>query len=94
MQNAAEVGAVFLDGLRALAAEFPQMTNMRGRGLMLAFDLPDSAARDDLRTRLWDAGLATLACGDRSVRFRPSLTFSRLDVEQALRILRAVLRGE
>lgn len=91
VQNAADVGGAFLAGLYDVAGEFPQLSNVRGRGLMLAFDLPDSSARDELRTRLWDAGLATLSCGDRSIRFRPSLTFSVRDVERAVQILRSVL---
>ncbi len=90
--SAACVGAGFRAGLEQLAADFPVVTNVRGRGLMLAVDLPDAAQRNALRTRCWDAGLATLACGTRSMRFRPALTFSDADVQQVLSILREVLQ--
>jgi L-lysine 6-transaminase len=90
--NAAAVGAGFHAALEQLAAEFPAVTNVRGRGLMLALDLPDTAQRNALRTRCWDAGLATLACGSRSMRFRPALTFSAADVQQVIAILRDLLR--
>jgi len=89
--NAACVGAAFKAGLEQLAADFTAVSNVRGRGLMLAMDLPDGSQRNALRTRCWDAGLATLACGSRSVRFRPALTFSDADVQQALSILRDLL---
>lgn len=93
VENAAAVGAVFLEQLQGLAAEFPQVSNVRGRGLMLAFDMPDGASRDALRTGLWDIGLASLACGDLSIRFRPCLTFTQDDVDQAIDLLRDGLAG-
>jgi L-lysine 6-transaminase len=86
-EQAARVGALFLSGLRELQASVPMIDNARGRGLMLAFDLPDTATRNALRTKLWDAGLATLSCGPRSIRFRPALVFTEADVKRALEIL-------
>lgn len=91
--NAARVGRYFLNALQALEHDFPQVTNVRGAGLMTAFDLPDSAARDAVRTHCWEAGLATLACGPRSVRFRPSLVFGNDDVDRTMAILRDVVGG-
>ncbi len=91
VENAALVGQVFKNGLEDLAAEFPQITNVRGRGLLLAFDLPDTAARTRLRDRCWEAGFATLPCGPRSIRFRPGLTFSEEEVGIGIGILRDLL---
>jgi L-lysine 6-transaminase len=89
VENAARVGSVFKEQLEQLQG--PVVSNVRGRGLFLAFDMPDGAARDDFRQQCWDAGLATLACGSRSVRFRPPLTFSDADVDQAMSVMRTVL---
>jgi L-lysine 6-transaminase len=91
VENAARVGEQFLAGLRALAERLPEVTNPRGRGLILAFDLPDTETRDGLRTELWSAGLASLSCGPRSLRFRPSLTFGEAEVARALDTLDRVL---
>ncbi len=91
VENAARVGRAFLDGLAGLEAQFPAVSNARGRGAMLALDLPDRARRDALRAACWDAGLATLACGTRSIRFRPGLAFSEADAARAVEILRDVL---
>lgn len=92
VEKAAVVGDAFLDLLHEVQAEFPQVvTNARGRGLLLAFDLPDTATRNALRQKCWDEGLATLACGRRSLRFRPSLIFSEDDAERAVAVLRGVL---
>ncbi len=89
--NTASVGELFRRKLIELEANFDSVTNARGRGFLLAFDLPDGESRNSVRTRCWDAGLATLTCGPRSIRFRPSLTFSESDVEEAVAILRRVL---
>ncbi|UCH36425.1 MAG: L-lysine 6-transaminase [Armatimonadota bacterium] len=90
--KAASVGAAFRAGLEQLQQEFDQVTNVRGRGLLLAFDMPDGEARELLRQRCWANGLATLSCGPRSVRFRPSLTFRDDDVGRSLEILRKQLK--
>jgi L-lysine 6-transaminase len=91
VENAASVGAVFKGKLEELQEEFPDVTNARGRGLMLAFDLPNGDIRDGVRQRCWEAGFATLTCGPRSIRFRPPLIFNEADVEKGMGILREVL---
>jgi L-lysine 6-transaminase len=67
------------------------VSNVRGLGLILAMDLPDAGTRDAVRTGCWERGLAALACGTHSLRFRPPLIFSRDDVDKAVGILRRVL---
>jgi L-lysine 6-transaminase len=90
--NAARVGNYFREELAALETDFPDVvSNARGLGLFLAFDLPDGAKRDAVRTSCWEAGLATLTCGPRSLRFRPALVFSEADVDRAIGILRPAL---
>ena len=89
--NAARVGGMFKDELGKLQEEFPVVSNVRGRGLVIAFDLPDGDSRDEFRGQCWEAGFATLACGDRTVRFRPPLVFAEADVNQAMNTMRTVL---
>ncbi len=92
VENAATVGEHLLGRLSELQEVFPAMTNLRGRGLMIAFDMPDGATRDALRTECWENGLATLVCGPRSIRFRPPVTFSTADANRSTEILREALR--
>jgi L-lysine 6-transaminase len=91
VEAAATKGVVFKQRLEELQAEFPAVTNVRGRGFLLAFDLPDTGARDRIRRRCWDEGFATLTCGTRSIRFRPALVFGEEEIEKGLAILRKVL---
>jgi L-lysine 6-transaminase len=91
VDNAARMGARLIGGLEDLAARHDVVSNVRGRGLFCAFDLPTARIRDDLRTGLWDRGLATLASWPRAVRFRPCLNVSPDEIDGALDRLDACL---
>lgn len=91
IQNAADVGVYFKAALQQAAAEFDEVTNVRGRGLLLAVDLPDTDIRNAVRWQCWERGLAILTCGQRSLRFRPPLIFSRENVDQTIGTLREAL---
>jgi L-lysine 6-transaminase len=91
--RAAALGPVLLDLLRDLAAKHPQVTDVRGRGLMCAFSLPDSTRRDAvLATLREDEHVLLLGCGSRSIRFRPALTVSTEELAEGVAALdRALL---
>jgi L-lysine 6-transaminase len=91
VQNAADVGAYFKEGLHRLETDFEAVTNVRGRGLFLALDLPDGETRGKVWKECWDRGVAVLSCGPQSIRFRPPLVFSRENVDQTLATLRTAL---
>jgi L-lysine 6-transaminase len=92
VSNAEAVGEELLDGLRELAAREPIITAVRGRGLILAFDLPDQQTREDFYHGLFELGLLALRSGDRAIRFRPALDFPAKAVADALEILREQCR--
>lgn len=91
--RAATVGEMLLERLTKLEAERPEiLSNVRGRGLMCAFDLPDQAARDALVTRLREEhAVLVLPCGPRSVRLRPALNIPEPDLDHGLTALSAAL---
>jgi L-lysine 6-transaminase len=93
VENARVVGARLLDGLRALQDELGGvMTNARGRGLMIAFDLPSPDLRGKAQDRMLANGLLLLTCGVRSIRFRPPLDLTQADADAALEIVRKSLK--
>ncbi|MGW0805672.1 L-lysine 6-transaminase [Nonomuraea sp. NPDC002799] len=91
--RAGSLGNLLLERLTKLEAERPEsLSNVRGRGMMCAFDLPDQAARDALVTRLReDHGVLVLPCGPRSVRLRPALNIPEADIDHGLQALSAAL---
>ncbi|HYC77690.1 MAG TPA: L-lysine 6-transaminase [Planctomycetota bacterium] len=93
LENVREVGAYALERLGALTGEFPdRVSNVRGRGLMCAFDLPSAAERDRLKNVLEEDGVIVLGCGERSIRFRPVLDLTRADADLAVDRLASGLR--
>src|SRR5229473_5345304 len=92
VENAAKVGAYFLDQLRDLQRYEPAISAVRGRGLMLAFDLPDADTREKFWKGLFDLGVLTLRSGDRSIRFRPALDITAEVVDEAMGLIRQYCR--
>jgi L-lysine 6-transaminase len=92
-ENAAHVGAYLVEELLSLAKRWPELTNVRGRGLMIAFDLPSAEQRDALRKKIREEGALLLACGHRSLRLRPVLDFTRRDAARALEIFETSLKA-
>jgi L-lysine 6-transaminase len=92
--NAAVQGDHFVAGLREVAQQTGLITNVRGRGLFVACDLPDRTRRDaviaDLHQR---EHVLVLSCGVQSIRFRPALNITAADIDEAVAaISRSVLR--
>jgi len=92
VENAGKVGAYFLDQLRQLQNEFDFIRAVRGRGLFLAFDLPDSQTREEFWKGLFDLGVLTLRSGENSIRFRPALDLTASVVDEALDLMRQFCR--
>jgi L-lysine 6-transaminase len=90
--RAKELEPVLLGLLRDLAAAHPEVTDVRGRGLMCAFSLPDGGLRDAVLAAVRDdERVLLLGCGSRSVRFRPALTVSVEDLAAGVAALDRVL---
>ena len=86
--NAAKVGEHFLKSLHELQHDEPIVTAVRGRGLFLAFDLPDPKTRDEFWKGLFDRGVLVLKSGERAIRFRPALDISIEVIDEAMKLLR------
>ncbi len=82
-----EMGARLARG----AAELPGVVEVRGRGLMLAFDLEAGGAPEIVRRALLEQRLVLNATGPQTVRLLPPLTIGAAEVDEALRRLRALL---
>ena len=86
-------GPALLNGLKELEKEFPQhLCNVRGKGLMCAYDLKDSATRNKVLKALHGHKMLILPCGDVSIRYRPALNVPVEDLKKATDITREVLK--
>lgn len=97
MDNAARIGAEFLARLRALAARFRCIGQVRGKGLMIGMELveadgaPARTLCEAVIRRAYENGLLLLSCGQSTVRFMPPLTIGVAELDEALAILEASL---
>ncbi|MGH8241397.1 MAG: L-lysine 6-transaminase, partial [Steroidobacteraceae bacterium] len=93
IERAAIEGAWFLQRLRDIGDRHSDVvSNVRGRGLMCAFDLPDTAIRNEVVIALREREqMLVLPCGERSVRFRPALNIPRSDLQSAIDAVDRVL---
>lgn len=87
MEHTAQMGEKLMGGLHALAEETKGVvSNVRGRGMMVAFDLPDKATRNQVIATMKDNGMYALNSGERSIRFRGMLDIPAEVIDKALEI--------
>src|ERR1700704_1491103 len=94
MENAGRVGAVLQDGLREIAATHPQVTDVRGRGLMLALELKTPELAGQLVQSAFERGLLLLTAGSRAVRISPALVLDSEEAATGLEIIAAALDAQ
>ncbi len=87
VENARAKGEIFRRELQLIADRYPVISAVRGRGLMIGFDLPAAAQRDTFWRRAYELGLLVVRCGERSIRLRPVLDVPDDIVEAALKIV-------
>jgi acetylornithine aminotransferase len=87
MQNAAEVGSYLIEELK----KFPQITEVRGRGLMIGIDLPQefANAKKDL---LFKHHIFTGEAKPNVIRLLPALNLSKADADKFLEAFAKVLK--
>jgi 4-aminobutyrate aminotransferase / (S)-3-amino-2-methylpropionate transaminase / 5-aminovalerate transaminase len=99
--KARRIGEIMLPRLRKLAAEFPVIGDVRGRGAMLAIELnrpgtlePDPATTTAISRACHQAGLVTLTCGTfgNVIRFLPPLVIGEDLLDEGLTILEDAFR--
>lgn len=90
--RARHIGAVLSQRL----AKLPGILEVRGRGAMMAVELPDAARTAALNRACHERGLLTLTCGTYGnvFRFLPPLVITDDELSRGLDILEEVFRAE
>lgn len=97
--NAGAVGGYLIDRLKEIAAEFPRLGDVRGRGLMVGLEFiadPDSrredeALRDHVMKAAFEQGVLTLSAGPSALRLAPPLILTRDQADVAVAALANVI---
>ena len=89
LENAGKVGSYLLQAL----ATFPQISAIRGRGLMIGFDLPQGQA--GLRKELLHTQhCITGAAGTQTIRLLPALSLSMDEARECIQALQTCLTND
>jgi len=89
-ENAAETGSYLQNELIRISEKHPVISNVRGKGLLTAFDFPDKVTRDKFIHLGLEKNVMFLGCGDRSIRFRPALIIEKKHIDDGLYILKNI----
>jgi L-lysine 6-transaminase len=93
VENTARVGEYFIGELQRFQKEYPELvSNVRGRGLMTAFDLPTGDVRDAALKAFMGYDVMVLSSGHRSARFRPALNLSMEEAAEGIRRMEKALK--
>ncbi|HLD92805.1 MAG TPA: L-lysine 6-transaminase [Anaerolineales bacterium] len=88
LDHTTKMGERLLAGLHSLADSSKGfISNVRGRGMMVAFDVPDKTKRDDMIDRMKENGVYALKSGNHSIRFRGMLDTPAEIIDKAVEIV-------
>ncbi|MDB5118169.1 MAG: L-lysine 6-transaminase [Mucilaginibacter sp.] len=88
--KAAESGQYLQDKLMQIAQNTPIISNIRGKGLLTAFDFPDKITRDEFIRIGMENKVMFLGCGSHTIRFRPALIIEKNNIDEGLDILQKI----
>jgi len=91
--NAAEVGQYLKDQLHALAEKYDQISNVRGKGMLCAFDFPDTEMRNTFIKKGLAQNVMFLGCGAQTIRFRPALIMEKSHIDLGVEVMTKILAG-
>jgi L-lysine 6-transaminase len=90
-EKAAQTGEYLQIGLKNIATKNNLITNVRGKGLLTAFDFPDKKTRDTFINYGLENNIMYLGCGERTIRFRPALIIENQNIDEGLEMLQNIL---
>ncbi|MBE7175266.1 MAG: L-lysine 6-transaminase [Mucilaginibacter polytrichastri] len=91
LDHAANTGAYLKNSVEELAGNDQRISNVRGKGLLVSFDMPDKTSRDTLIKHGMENGVMLLGCGQRTIRFRPALIIDEESIYNGLKIISNIL---
>jgi L-lysine 6-transaminase len=92
LNNVQKMGKYLIQQLKELEQLFPNLiSNVRGRGLFCAFDLPSNEVRNTFREKAFENGMLILPSGTKSIRFRPSLCITKDEIDEGIAKIKLIL---
>ncbi|NBJ69340.1 MULTISPECIES: aminotransferase class III-fold pyridoxal phosphate-dependent enzyme [Clostridia] len=101
INNSKQMGSYLLSGLEKFKNEYPEIVDVRGKGLMVGCEFvnengsPGSLIAEEVRKESLAQGLILLMCGpyNQVIRWIPPLTVKKSDIDKALTIFGSALKN-
>jgi acetylornithine aminotransferase/acetylornithine/N-succinyldiaminopimelate aminotransferase len=87
LENAANVGAYFMDELRSLSLDHPAIVDVRGKGLILAAEVNSAALAKQIVAEMIKRKILINCTSDTVLRFLPPYILDRSHVDTAIAAL-------
>lgn len=92
LEHVNQLGEKVLSWIQSIEENDERVTNARGLGLWIAFDLPDGNTRNAMIKKCWENGLMILPCGTNSIRLRPVLNITEEEAQEGLSLIKKSLK--
>lgn len=90
--HAAAMGEHLQNQLIKISHHDERVANVRGRGLLTAFDFPSKELRNKFVEKGMEHGVMFLGCGNQTIRFRPALIIQKDHIDEGLEVMEKVLK--
>ncbi len=90
--NAAKVGGHLQEQLHEIAQRDERIENVRGRGLLTAFDFPTADLRNSFIDKGMQKSVLFLGCGTKTIRFRPALIIENQHIDEGMDVMKKILK--
>ncbi|WP_342329053.1 L-lysine 6-transaminase [Pedobacter sp. FW305-3-2-15-E-R2A2] len=89
--NATNIGQYLKENLEQLAQKHDKISNVRGKGLLCAFDFPNKDMRNAFIQKGMEQNVMFLGCGNQTIRFRPALCIEKKHIDEGLTAMEKIL---
>jgi len=93
LKNAEKMGNYIKKRLRELQKKYPKIVDVRGLGLMIAFELDKEKYKHIFEKEAFKKGLMLLGCGEKSIRIVPPLIINRDEADEGIEVIEDVLKS-
>jgi len=91
LSNAGISGSYLQERLIEISKKNEKVGNVRGRGLITAFDFPNKDMRDRFINKGMEENVMFLGCGEKTIRFRPALIIEEKHIDTGLEVLERII---
>lgn len=91
VDNSDKMGAYFREKLETLSEKYPQISQIRGKGLMIGIELSNGKAKE-IKDQCFDKGYLIGSVGSNTLRILPPLIITAEDIDGFINTLDGILK--